>query len=147
MYVNFQVRFCEDIGIAPDAASRLFVYYGLASCAGRLLSGRLCDFKKVNTFYVYQASELLAGTLILVVTMATTYVHVAIFIVIYGFCDGLFIAALNVLVITCVSPSKVPLSLGWLTHVSALFLASGAPVAGTWFHVKNIKMKIISDCS
>ena len=117
------------------------MYYGLASCAGRLISGRLCDFKKVNTFYVYQVSELLAGTLILIVTMATTYVHVVIFIVLYGFCDGVFITTLNVLIITCVSPSKVPLSLGWLIHVSALFLASGAPVAGTLFQVRNLEMK------
>lgn len=124
------VRFCEDIGITADAASRLFVYYGLASCAGRLVSGRLCDFQKVNTFYVYQAAELVAGTSILVVTMATSYVHMTVFVVIYGFCDGVFITTLNVLLITCVSPQKVSVAIGWEMQISSLFLASGAPVAG-----------------
>ena len=124
------MRYCEDIGITPDAASRLFVYYGLASCAGRLLSGRLCDFKKVNTFYVYQASELVVGTLILVVTMASSYVHVIAFSVIYGFCDGVFVTTLNVLLMTCVSPQKVAAAISWHMQISSFFSASGPPVAG-----------------
>ena len=134
--LNLQVRYCEDIGITPDAASRLFVYYGLASCVGRLVSGRLCDFQRVNSFYVYQLAELVAGTSILVVTMATSYVHMIVFIVIYGCCDGVFITTLNVLLITCVSPQKVSVAIGWEMQISSLFLASGAPIAGefclTW---------------
>ena len=129
------MRYCEDIGITADAASRLFVYYGLASCVGRLVTGRLCDFQKVNTFYVYQAAELVLGTSILVVTMATSYVHITVFVVIYGFCDGLFITTLNVLIITCVRPLKVPVALGWQLQVTSLFLASGPPIAGTLFEL------------
>ena len=124
------MRFCEDIGIAADAASRLFVYYGLATCVGRLVSGRLCDSQKVNTFYVYQAAELVLGSSILVVTMAKSYVHVIVFVVLYGFCDGVFITTLSVLVITSVVPPKFPVALGWQLHISSLFLASGPPVAG-----------------
>ena len=125
------MAYCADIGISADAASTLFVYFGLASCAGRLVSGRLCDSQKVNTFYVYQVAELVAGTSILVVTMATSYVSMVIFIVIYGFCDGVFITTLNVLLITCVSPPKVPIAIGWEMQISSFFLASGPPVAGT----------------
>ena len=124
------MRYCEDIGITADAASRLFIYYGLTSCVARLVSGRLCDFQKVNTFYVYQAAELVLGTSILVVTMATSYVHMIVFIVIYGFCDGLFITTLNVLVLTCVSPSKVSVAIGWELQITSFFVASGPPVAG-----------------
>ena len=127
------MRYCEDIGITPDAASRLFVYYGLASCVGRLVSGRLCDFQRVNSFYVYQVAELVAGASILVVTMATSYVHMVVFIVVYGFCDGVFITTLNVLLITCVSPQKVSVAIGWEMQISSLFLASGAPVAGEFY--------------
>ncbi len=133
LYVNSQVRYCVDMGITPDAASRLFVYYGLASCVGRLVSGRLCDFQKVNTFYVYQVAELVLGTSVLIVTLATSYMHLIIFIVIYGFCDGVFITTLNVLLITCVSPPKVPVAIGWEMQISSFFLASGPPVAGKFF--------------
>jgi len=124
------VRFCEDIGITADAASRLFIYYGLASCIARLISGRLCDFQKVNTFYVYQAAELVLGTTILVVTMASSYAHMIAFVVIYGFCDGLFITTLNVLVITCVSQSQVPFAIGWELQITSIVVAGGPPAVG-----------------
>ena len=96
------------------------------------MSGRLCDSQKVNTFYVYQVAELVLGTSILVVTMATSYVHMVIFIVIYGFCDGLFSTTLNVLLITCVSPPKVPVAVGWGMQMTSFSVASGPPVAGTF---------------
>ena len=127
------MRYCEDIGITADAASRLFIYYGVASCFGRLASGRLCDFKQVNTLYVYQVSELVAGTGILLVTLATSYTHMVVFVVIYGMCDGVFITTLNVLLLTCVSPAKTAASIGWEMQVSSVFLASGPPIAGASF--------------
>ena len=124
------MRYCEDINITADAASRLFIYYGLASCVGRLVTGRLCDFEKVNTFYVYQVAELVVGAGTLLVTLATSYFHMVIFIVIYGLCDGAYITTLNLLLLTCVSPEKVPTALGWQMQVSSFFLASGPPIAG-----------------
>ena len=125
-----QVRYCEDIGISADAASRLFVYYGVSTCVGRLAAGQVCDFNKVNTFYVYQVAELVVGIGIFLVTMATSYLHMVIFIVVYGFCDGVYITTLNVLLLSCVSPAKTPVAIGWEMQVSSFFLASGPPVAG-----------------
>ena len=130
------MRYCEDIDITADAASRLFIYYGLASCIGRLITGRLCDFEKVNTLYVYQAAELVVGTGTFLVTLATSYLHMVIFIVIYGLCDGAFITALNVLLLNSVSPEKVPVAIGWEMQISSFFLASGPPIAGTLVHPK-----------
>ena len=135
MFVDSQVPYCTDIGISADAASRLLIYFGLASCAGRLISGRLCDFQKVNAVYVYQVAELVTGTSILLVTRATSYTHMIIFAVIYGFCDGVFITTLNFTVITCVSPPKVSVAIGWQMQISSFFLASGPPVAGELYPI------------
>ena len=62
--------------------------------------------------------------------MATSYMDMVIYIVIYGFCDGAFITALNVLILNCVSPEKTPAALGWEMQVTSLFTASGPPIAG-----------------
>ena len=129
------MKYCEEIGIEAGAASRLFVYYGIASCVGRLVSGRLCDFEKVNTFYVYQTAELVTGASIIIVTMATSYGHVVVFIAIYGFCDGAFITTLNVLLLTCVSPPKIPVAISWEMQISSFFLVSGPPIAGMLSHI------------
>ena len=134
------MRFSEDIGISADAASRLFIYYGLASCVARLIAGRLCDFQKVNTWYVYQAAELALGTSILVVTMATSYVHMIVFIVFYGFCDGVFSTTLNVLFLTCVSQSQVPFAIGWGLQITSIVVAGGPPVAGMSIYVESFQI-------
>lgn len=94
------------------------------------MSGRLCDIEKVNNFYVYQLAEVVVGTGTLVISMATSYMDMVIYIVIYGFCDGAFITALNVLILNCVSPEKTPAALGWEMQVTSLFTASGPPIAG-----------------
>ena len=126
------MRYCEEIGITADAASRLFIYYGVASCVGRLVTGRLCDFENVNTTYVYQLAEIVVGTGTLIVTLATSYLHMVIYIVIYGLCDGVFITSLNVLLLTCLEKQgKTPVVIGWEMQVSSFFLASGPPIAGT----------------
>ncbi|CAH3036768.1 unnamed protein product [Pocillopora meandrina] len=58
MMFTHYVKYCEEFGIQAGAASRLFVYYGIASYAGRLVSGRLCAFEKVNTFYVRYCEDI-----------------------------------------------------------------------------------------
>ena len=119
------------MGIDTNAASILFVYYGAASCIGRIVSGRVLDFQRVNEFYVYQAAELVVGIGTLLVTLATSYLHISIFVAMYGFCDGVFITSLNVLLMKCVSPSKTSLAIAWEMQLSSFFQASGPPIAGT----------------
>ena len=48
---------------------------------------------------MYQLAEVVVGTGTLVISMATSYMDMVIYIVIYGFCDGAFITALNVLIL------------------------------------------------
>ncbi|KAJ7330727.1 hypothetical protein OS493_021656 [Desmophyllum pertusum] len=50
-YINL-VKYCEDLGITAQKASRLFIFIGLASCFARLMTGRLCDDKRVNPVYI-----------------------------------------------------------------------------------------------
>ena len=86
-----QVRFCEDIVITADKASKLYIYYGLSSAAARILAGRICDVRQLNTFYVYQGLEFVVGLSTILVTLADDYSDMIIFVVFYGFCDGFFI--------------------------------------------------------
>ena len=66
------------------------------------------------------------------------------FIVIYGFCDGLFITALNVIVITCVSQSQVPVAIGWELQITSSVVAGGPPVAGMSIYVESFSASIDS---
>ena len=64
-FLILQVRYCEEIGISADAASRLYIYAGISSTVGRVLVGRLCDLPWANALYVSQAVEFVGGTALL----------------------------------------------------------------------------------
>ncbi|KAJ7365254.1 hypothetical protein OS493_005351 [Desmophyllum pertusum] len=123
------IRYCEDLGISAEKGSKLFIYYGLSSAIGRLLAGILCNHKKVNTFFVFQAAEVVAGLSTILVTLTTTYTPLVIYMVVYGLSDGFFFTSLSVILLTA-SPLKTAAVLGWEMMVVSLFLASGPPLAG-----------------
>lgn len=124
------VRFCEDLGFSADKASKLYIYYGLSSSIARVLAGRICDIKLINSFYVYQSVEFIVGLSSILVTLAKDYAALIVFMVVYGICDGTFVTTLNVILMTCVDTDKRPASLGWNMQVTSIFLASGPPIAG-----------------
>ena len=117
------------MGISAEKGSRLFIYYGLCSAIGRLLAGILCNYKKVNTFFVFQAAEVVAGLSTILVTLTTTYTSLVIYVAVYGLSDGFFFTSLSVILLTA-SPLKTAAVLGWEMMVVSLFLASGPPLAG-----------------
>lgn len=131
LFVNtFQIRFCEDIGITADKASKLYIYYGIASATARVIAGRICDVKRINPIYVYQGVEFVVGLSTILVTFADSYSELIVFAVFYGFCDGSFITTLNVILLTCVEEAKRPASLGWNMQFASIFMGSGPPIAG-----------------
>ena len=117
------------MGISAEKASKLFIYYGLSSAIGRLLAGILCNHKKVNTFFVFQAAEVVAGLSTILVTLTTTYTSLVIYVAVYGLSDGFFFTSLSVILLTA-SPLKTAAVLGWEMMLTSAFLASGPPLAG-----------------
>ena len=125
----FQIRYSEELGVSAEKASRLFIYQGLCSSAGRLLSGFLCNHPRVDTFKVYQAAQFTAGLSIILMTAVPTFSTLTICMVFYGLGDGFFNTSLSVLTFTA-SPLKPATLLGWRMTMSALFMASGPTLAG-----------------
>ncbi|XP_068681736.1 monocarboxylate transporter 10-like isoform X2 [Montipora foliosa] len=123
------IRFSQELGASAEKASRLFIYLGSCSSAGRLLSGFLCNHPRVDTFKVYQAAQFTAGLSIILMTAAPTFTTLTICMVFYGLGDGFFCTSLSVLTFTA-SPLKSAAVLGWNMTMSALFLASGPTLAG-----------------
>lgn len=127
------MRFCEDLGITADMASKLYIYYGLSSAIARVLAGRLCDIRGINPVYLYQSAEFVVGLSTILVTLANDYTALIVFVVIYGFCDGTFITTLNIILLTSVDASKRAAALGWNMQFTTIFMASGPPLAGRFF--------------
>jgi len=123
------IRYCEDLGISSEKGSKLFIYYGLCSAIGRLLGGIICNHRRVNPFFVFQAAEFVVGLSTILVTLATSYAPLVIYIIIYGLADGFFFNSLCVLLLVA-SPLKAAAVIGWEMMLVSFFLASGPPLAG-----------------
>ncbi|KAJ7377374.1 hypothetical protein OS493_029734 [Desmophyllum pertusum] len=67
------VKYCLDLGISADSASRLFIFLGLSSSVARIVSGRLCDVTWVNPILIYQFGDLLVGFATVVLPVIRSY--------------------------------------------------------------------------
>jgi len=123
------IRYSQEMGISSEKGSKLFIYYGLCSTIGRLLGGIVCNHRRVNPFFVFQAAEFVAGLSTILVTLATSYAPLVIYIIIYGLADGFFFNSLCVLLLVA-SPLKIAAVIGWEMTLVSFFLASGPPLAG-----------------
>ena len=112
----------------------MFIYYGLCSAIGRLLGGIICNHRRVNPFFVFQAAEFVVGLSTILVTLATSYAPLVIYIIIYGLADGFFFNSLCVLLLVA-SPLKAAAVIGWEMMLVSFFLASGPPLAGEYLVV------------
>lgn len=116
--------------MSADAASRLFIYIGITTFIGRLLSGVLCNMQRVNPFCVLMFALAIDGSANIFLTQAETYGQLIAFSFFFGLADGLEIGTLNITMLNCVEPSKRASAFG----LSALFysttIATGPPLAG-----------------
>jgi len=128
-YINL-VTFSEDLGISAQKASLLFIFIGLASSVARLISGRLCHYKKVNPVFIYQSSMLLAGLSAFVLPFAAKYWHLVAFSVTYGLSDGIFITTQCFILLSCVDSKRTTASFCINNVLYALTATAGGPIAG-----------------
>lgn len=131
--------------MSADAASRLFIYIGIFTFIGRLLSGILSNMRHVNAIYVFMFGIILDGSSVIFLSQAKNYGHLITFSILYGLADGFVIGTFNILILYCVEPSKRASAFG----VSALFygitVATGPPLAGRGWRIK-CNGSVLSKC-
>ncbi|KAL9954164.1 hypothetical protein ACROYT_G041665 [Oculina patagonica] len=124
------VRFSEDLQVSADAASQLFIYIGITTFIGRLLSGFLCNMRCVNPIYVLMFGYVLDGSASIFLSQLQTYGQLIVFSFLFGLADGLILGTFHITMLNSVGPSKRASAFG----LSALFygstIATGPPLAG-----------------
>ena len=124
------MKYCLELGISADSASRLFIFLGLSSCVARIAAGRLCDVKWINTIFIYQFGALLVGFNTLVLPVVRSYMGIAVSAVIYGLGDGIFITTMNLLLMFTVDEKRRAAALGLGNTLLSVGVVTGPPLAG-----------------
>ncbi|XP_022794339.1 monocarboxylate transporter 10-like [Stylophora pistillata] len=128
-YINL-VKYCEDLGITAQSASRLFIFIGLTSSLARITSGKLCSYPKMNPIFVYQSSLFIAGVSVLLLPLATKYWALVVFSCAYGISDGIFITTQCYILLSCVDKERATASFCILNLLYSFSAATGGPIAG-----------------
>ena len=106
--------------------------FGVVSCLTRVVAGRLCDIRGVKAIYVYQIGVLVIGLAVLMLGVASTFVHFVVITVFYGIGDGISLTVGNLLP---VEPQKRASAFGLANILISIFTATGAPLAG-WYKAR-----------
>ena len=132
--INFtQVKYCEDLGITAQSASRLFIFIGLTSSLARILSGKLCNNPTINPVFVYQLSLFIGGVSVLLLPYATKYWALVVFSCAYGTSDGIFISTANYILLSCVDEKRKTAAFYIECLLYSFSVATGGPIAGKTF--------------
>ncbi|XP_015770801.1 PREDICTED: monocarboxylate transporter 10-like [Acropora digitifera] len=132
IYVPFiyLIKYCETVGISAQKASRLFIFVGLSSSFGRLISGKLCNADRVNAVFIYQSSLLLAAICAFLLPFATKYREVIAFSVVYGLADGIFITTHGFILLSCIDAKRRTAAFAMNNVLFAIAAAAGGPIIG-----------------
>lgn len=124
------VKFSEDLNVSADAAAKLFIYIGITTFIGRMLSGILNNISCVNPIFVYMFGLILDGSCVIILSLAKNYIYLVVFSILYGIADGLVIGSFNFIILNCVEPSKRASAFGVAGLFYGCTLAGGPPLAG-----------------
>lgn len=125
------VRFSEGLHVSADAASRLFIYIGITTFLGRLLSGILCNIRAINPLHVFMLGFILDGSSVILLIQAKNYGHLMAFSFLYGLADGFEIGTFNICMLgNYTEPRKRASAFGLSAIFYGTMTAAGPPLAG-----------------
>lgn len=128
--LSLQARYCEDLGISTDQSAWFYFYAGLASLFGRIIFGQVCNFRKVNPFYVTQITASIIGVATLLLPLARAPLAFIAYCLVIGFFDGGVNTPTALLVFECVGRERM--AAGWSSFLFAtgITISAGPPLAG-----------------
>ena len=95
-----------------------------------MVSGRLCDATWVNPIFIFQLGVFVVGLATVLLPLLKSYEGIIVFVVVYGFGDGIVITTMNSLLMFTVDEKRRGAALGLGNSLLALGIAAGPPLAG-----------------
>lgn len=129
-YVHL-MKFCrDDLGMAADKSSTLFLFLGFFAAAGRILAGILCDFRCVNSLFLLQGAVFMSAVSIMALVVAKTYPALASVVVLFSLADGLVVSSFTIELFNSVKESQRASSLGFCLMAGGVFMSCSPPLSG-----------------
>lgn len=124
------VKFAADNNVSSEASSRLFLFMGINIVIGRFACGFLCAIKSLDNWYIFQGVLFINGVSTMLVNLATSYYALAVYALVFGFCDGAMATVRNIQALTCVDQRRAASSLGFTLMIGSFTTLIGPPISG-----------------
>ena len=98
-----QGRYCQEHGIDRNKVAQMFFFNGLALTIFRAITGRLCDLGRNVPIWIMRFTVLVSGTLVILMTLSSTFYPLLACFVVYGMMDGAIASSMNILVLSTLS--------------------------------------------
>ena len=137
----FQIKHCDDLGIPADKSSTLFLFIGVFAAVGRLSAGCLCNMKRVNSLFLYQAAVFVMGASTMLFLQAKTYAPLAAVVVVFSLADGLMVSTCIIVLFRSVQVSQRAPSLGFSMMAGGIFIVCSPPLSGESVYFLDVTLR------
>ncbi|EEB12880.1 monocarboxylate transporter, putative [Pediculus humanus corporis] len=103
------------------------------SLLGRLISGKVADFKKVNTITLQQISFVCLGLLTMLIAVVQNYYGLIVICLSMGIFDGCFVSLMGPVAFKICGQKGASQAIGFLLGLCAIPMTLGPPMAGFIF--------------
>lgn len=100
------------------------------STVGRVVFGKICDFKRIKRINVYQLSIFVIGISTILCPLTKSYGGLVGYSLTFGFFDGCFVGQVAVITADIVGHENLSQGVGNLFGCLAIPMSFGPPVAG-----------------
>lgn len=125
-----QGRYCQEHGIDRNKVAQMFFFNGLALTIFRAITGRLCDLGRNVPIWIMRFTVLVSGTLVILMTLSSTFYPLLACFVVYGMMDGAIASSMNILVLSTLSTKQKSQGIGFFHLCVAVTLVAGPPLGG-----------------
>jgi len=125
------VKYCDDLGIPADKSSTLFLFLGIFAALGRLGGGFLCNMRFIKACLLQQAAAFIVGSSTMLLILAKTYVAMVMYVIMFGFADGIMTSSLIIECIESVEESKKASAFGFFLLFGGIVGIVSPPLAGS----------------
>ena len=121
------------------------MFIGVFAAVGRLGAGCLCDIKRVNPLFLYQAALFIVGASTILFLQAKTFAFLAVLVAVFSVADGLMVSAFIIVLFRSVQVSQRAPCLGFCMMSAGIFIVGSPPLSGKsiYFLVVTLTLKMV----
>lgn len=124
------MKYSLDLGMSSAASSRLILFMGINIVLGRFVCGFLCSIERLDNWFILHGMAITNGVSTMLLVLAKNYEWLVAYSLIFGFCDGAMAAAVNIIALTSVEPSKAGSAFGNVLLTTSFVTLVGPPLSG-----------------